>query len=158
MTKKWGQFLPASDPKYTPDWRTSMNASDWDRANWGCPYEQFDEGYFKKEAKKGNVLVCGHWHCSDFHLHYERDYQTRYSIKYARDDYKNDINKTYVGDNLIALDACTVLSGFCNVIVIDDKDYIAYDQNGNKLTKELSESNIILKYPKIETVTVKSEE
>lgn len=156
MTKKWGEFFPTGNPRYMPEWRTKSTESDWDRAMWDCPYERFDSGLFDEEKKNGKTLVCGHWHAKDFHIHYETEL-LNYRAKYYRNNFSNTTNEIYYGDNLIALDACTVLSGFVNVLVIDDKCE-AYNQHGEKLTKELSKSKLIMTKPIIETVTVKPKE
>lgn len=94
--------------RYEPNWRTNATPKQWYEATWGCPYSLYDDGYFDEEKKKGKILICGHWHAKDFHVRYENKYED---------------NTTYISDNLIAIDACTVISGFVNVLVIDDKDY-----------------------------------
>lgn len=154
LIKKWGEFFPVSDPKYMPNWRECKDSSIWNKATWGCPYEQFDLGYFDEEIKKGKILVCGHWHCADFHIRYEQEILNEYSIKSERQEYKtNEINQIYYGDNLIAIDGCTLVSGIVNVLVIDDKDFKAYDQHQQELNKEISKGRLVRKYPKIETIT-----
>ena len=92
--------------EYFKDWRKTATEQEWLDATWGCPYKQFDAEYFSQELETDKILVCGHWHAADFHKNYEHIT--------ARDD------SAYVGKNLIALDACTVLSGFCNVMTIDE--------------------------------------
>lgn len=89
-------------PTNVANWREADKAS-WGEARWGCPYTQFDEGLFNEPGK---TLVCGHWHCSDFHKHYEG--------KGPYEDFT-----PYVSDGLIAIDACTAYSGETNVIVIE---------------------------------------
>ena len=158
MVKKWGEYFPADEPKYMPDWRECKLETYWEKASWGCPYLQFDLGYFDEEIKKGKILVCGHWHCADFHLHYEEGIQNDCAIRLSRDDYRVDINEIYFGDNLIAIDGCTIATGIVNILVIDDKNEKVYNQYKEELTKELSKSCVIRKYPKIETVTIRQED
>ena len=128
------------------NWR-ELKGYAWIDATWGCPYRLFDLGLFNKEIERGKTLVCGHWHCSDFHLHYE----SKYSIQ-GRSNYENSMNEIYYGDNLIAIDGCTVISGIVNVLVIDNGKL--YNQHQQELTKELSESRLKLKHPIIETVMI----
>jgi hypothetical protein len=89
--------------EYDSDWRNSF---DWYDAMWGCPYNKFKDGLFDEEIKKGKVLVCGHWHTSDFYAKVNNDY-TKYDCP------------IYYSDNLIALDACTASTYRVNVLVIE---------------------------------------
>jgi len=82
------------DPKksaYNPNWRNASNY-EWESARWGSPWKQYLDGLFDKEKENGKILVCGHWHTSDFH-------------KYLGSDFaganRHDI---YYGDNIIAID------------------------------------------------------
>ncbi len=100
-------FIPAVPDGL--DWRTDKNA-DWEKAEWDCPYALYDSGKFKREMAIGKTLICGHWHASDFHSHYEGA------------PYMGDFTP-YCGRHLIALDACTAHTKMCNVIVIDDSDF-----------------------------------
>ena len=59
----------------------------------------------------GKTILCGHWHCSFGHCHYEND----------GDEFFGKPNfSPYCADGIIALDACTPLSGKVNCIVIED--------------------------------------
>lgn len=62
-------------------------------------------------TEPGKAIVCGHWHCSFGHSHYEG--------KGGEFDNAPDFTP-YYGNGIIALDACTVLSRKVNCIVIDD--------------------------------------
>ena len=65
----------------------------------------------KSPTEKGKTIVCGHWHCSFGHSHYEND----------GGEFDNNPNFTpYYGDGIIALDACTVISKKVNCIIIED--------------------------------------
>lgn len=91
--------------RYEPNWRECATRRQWIEATWKCPYWLIDDGYFDKEIEKGKRLVCGHWHASDFHWHY------------GGSDKDNTI---FYGENVIAIDSCTVLSGFVNVLVLEE--------------------------------------
>lgn len=119
------------DYVYDPDWR---NVQNWEEFLWGCPYSLFNKGLFDPEIKNNKILVCGHWHTSDFHEIYERDYSNNFNI--------------YYGEHLIALDACTAYSGQVNVLVIDMDTNKCYDQNGELSVKKVIEPSVI------ETVSV----
>ena len=60
---------------------------------------------------KVQAIVCGHWHASYGHTVYEK----------KGSEFGPDANfQPYYGNGIIALDACTVVSGFVNCIIIDD--------------------------------------
>jgi hypothetical protein len=100
------------DPQYFPTWRTDATREEWDQATWGCPYWSIDNGMLKEEPSK--TLVCGHWHAYDFRQHY-------LNVRYHDYDllYDNEVHKTYFGEGVIALDACTAISKMVNVLKID---------------------------------------
>lgn len=116
--------------EYNKDWRKVNNPHDWNKALWGCPWRQFDEGLFDEEIKNNKVLVCGHWHTSDFHSRYEEDYINDNGFEV--DQSKNFT--IYFGKNLIGIDGCLAYTNTQNVLVIDgDK---CYDQNLKELKVE----------------------
>ena len=115
FTEHWGRLYPETDPEYNPDWRQNATNAEWDRAIWGCPWRLYDAGFFDQEKEKGKVLVCGHWHSSDFWN----------SFKGTKKDTYTDNPIFYDPDfNIIALDACTVTSGYINVLVVESDDCI----------------------------------
>ena len=126
--------------EYFKDWRETANNFELEDATWGCPYQQYIDGYFKEEAANGKVLVCGHWVVTDFRQHINNKWSDDTSI--------------YKFENIIGLD-CGVwkyrdTKAYChpqNVLVIDDKDFNkCYDQYGVELKDETS-------IPRIETTT-----
>lgn len=112
---EWVNYLEIKDyiithsfiPIEVQDWRKDATPSQWKKAMWGCPYKQFDAGYFDEEIEKGKTLVCGHWYSNDFYKHYDR---------------LSGVYEIYKRDNLIAIDSCTPLSHKINVLVIDDEE------------------------------------
>ena len=127
--------------EYFKDWRETANNFELEDATWGCPYQQYLDGYFKEEAANGKVLVCGHWVVTDFRQHINNK-------KWSED------TSIYKFENIIALD-CGVwkyrdMKAYYhpqNVLVIDDKDFNkCYDQYGTEIKDETS-------IPRIETVT-----
>ena len=126
--------------EYFKDWRKTANNFELEDATWGCPYQQYIDGYFKEEAANGKVLVCGHWAVTDFRQHINNKWSEDTGI--------------YKFENIIGLD-CGVwqyrdTKAYYhpqNVLVIDDKDFNkCYDQYGTELKDETS-------IPIIETVT-----
>ena len=117
-------FIPLQLPDndgvghYYPNWRETATDKMWYEATWGCPYKIYLAGCFKEEERKGKILVCGHWHTSDFYnkLLYptERD-------KWLSDS-NNPIFKNELFPGLIGIDACTVLSKRVNILVISESD------------------------------------
>ncbi len=107
---------------YLPDWRKlEPDCQLWQDARWGCPYDLF-EHFFGEERKKGKILVCGHWHVQDFHSHYE-----------------GTVNNShiYCHDGLIGLDACTPISGRCNVLVIEENGKCYDGADGKELNPSI---------------------
>lgn len=114
-------FIPTHE-----NWRVIKDLKDlnWEDARWGCPWRNFKDGLFNNEIKKGKILVCGHWHASDFHTQFEGKNYDDFTI--------------YYGKNLIALDACTAYSKFCNVMILEKESTNklsdnCYDTNKNLL-------------------------
>jgi len=91
------------------NWREEATQEMWDAATWGCPWKFYKAGLFDEEIKNGKTLICGHWHTSDFYKNL--DNKIDYDIE--------EKCPIYNRDNIIALDACTVLSNRVNVLVID---------------------------------------
>ena len=125
--------------EYFPDWRTDATDLEWYDSRWGCPYQQWLDGYFKEKDK---VLVCGHWVVTDFRQHVNNKWSDDTSI--------------YKFENLIGLD-CGVWTYKStkkyhhpqNVLVIDDSDFNKLtDEYGTELEDETS-------VPRVETITLK---
>lgn len=98
-------FVHATIPKIA-FWRERSTRLNWAEASWPCPYEFYDIGFFSDEEANGKVMVCGHWHASDFHERYEGDGSENFDI--------------YYGPHLIAIDACTAYSKKSNVLVLEE--------------------------------------
>ena len=97
--------------EYMPvkDWR-SADAAAWNNARWINGMEAAYHGIIEN----GKTIVCGHWHCSFGHAHYEMD----------GGEFDNSPNfAPYYGKGIIALDACTPVSQKVNCIVIEDSIY-----------------------------------
>ena len=113
-----GSYYSTGDKYYFKDWRTQSSAYDWEEASWGCPWSQYERGYFKEEETNGKTLVCGHWHTSDFWNHL--DYATDREKQLAQDN--NPIYNSDKFPGLIGLDTCTVLSHKVNILVLKENE------------------------------------
>lgn len=88
------------------NWREAGSEM-WERARWINGMEAAHGG----ATEEGKTIVCGHWHCSFGHSCYEGD----------GGEFDNNPNfEPYYGNGIIALDACTPVSGKVNCIVIED--------------------------------------
>jgi len=92
---------------YREDWRNAT-PTEWEDATWGCPWS------FAKEKwnKTGKMIMCGHWHTSDFFNHLTKQHKDLYDCPIF-------ISKKY---KLIGLDACTVRSNKVNVLVLTEEE------------------------------------
>ena len=88
-----------------PDWRQASD-EEWEDATWGCPWALYLNGL----APDNKTLVCGHWSTRDFRVHIDHT---------PKADSSFDL---YTNRGLVALDACTARTGFCNVFVFE-KDH-----------------------------------
>lgn len=113
-------YLRGHNYSYNPDWRQAL-PYEWEGATWGCPWMLSQAGL----NKTGKTIVCGHWHASDFHDHLPDDPLLCDGV-----DPRNE-NEIYFSKDIIAIDACTARSGFCNVLVIEGNQ--CYDRHGNPL-------------------------
>lgn len=112
FTHGWIPCTPISvcsnEMEYVPiaDWRNA-DKDIWDKARWINGMAAAHAGI----TEPGKTIVCGHWHCSFGHSRYEHD----------GGEFDCNPNFTpYYGTGIIALDACTPVSGKVNCIVIDD--------------------------------------
>lgn len=90
---------------YRPDWREATD-QEWEDASWGCPWVMAQKGL----VPQGKTIVCGHWTAAEFPRYLDENFT----------DYPN--YNIYRGHGCIALDACTVRSGFCNVLVLTEDE------------------------------------
>lgn len=95
--------------RYDANWRNACS-SDWKLARW---INSMDAALTCTERK---TLICGHWHCSYGHSYYE--------LKGSEFGEDADFSP-YYGSGIIALDACTAVSGRVNVIILEDEPLAA---------------------------------
>ena len=95
---------------YKDDWRDS-SPHEFENATWGCPWMLAKSGL----NKTGKIIVCGHWHTSDF-------FNNLKHLKKKFNVYESNpifISKRY---KLIGLDACTAATNKVNVLVINENE------------------------------------
>ena len=94
------------------NWRQyGLTSREWREAAWECPYKIYLDTKDSEELKN-RIVVCGHWHTSDF-------WNTLEDKKYNYRDFNPIfISKKYPG--LIGIDACTAATYGCNVLVINE--------------------------------------
>lgn len=100
---------PNSKYRYDPDWRNADILA-WRGARWSNGMDLACKHHILEPSK---TVVCGHWHASYAHALFEG----RGSERGEDADFS-----PFYGNGIIALDACTVRSGFVNVIVINDDE------------------------------------
>ena len=98
--------------KSRPDWREATD-KEWEDATWGCPWLMAQKGL----VPKGYTVVCGHWTAAEFPRYLDKNLT----------NYPN--YNIYRGHGCIALDACTVRSGFCNVLVLTEDELKSSKEN-----------------------------
>ena len=89
---------------YITDWRKASK-DEWESARW---YNGMEATQVCMEEK---TILCGHWHTSYGHAKFEQ--------KGSELGPDADFSP-YYGSRIIALDACTALSGKVNVVVLED--------------------------------------
>lgn len=101
------------ETKYDKDWR-ERPLEYWEEATWGCPWKDYLRGL----NKTGKVIVCGHWHTSDFwnNLVYTNDKDKQLDIYEHNPIFRKE------GINLIGLDACTAVTRGVNILTISESE------------------------------------
>lgn len=89
---------------YREDWREADDYA-WGKARWLNGME------LAPGCREKKTILCGHWHASFGHAVFERR---------GSEDGPDAIYTTYCGPGILALDACTVVSGMVNVEVLED--------------------------------------
>jgi hypothetical protein len=86
--------------------------ADWDEARWINGMSAWHHG--ARLPKK--TIVCGHWHTSWGHSHLHQD-RKEFPDKNRKDWQKSF--EIFKDEGIVAVDACTAYSGFCNCYVIE---------------------------------------
>lgn len=91
------------------NWRDS---EEWGRARWINGMSAWHKG----ARLTGKTIVCGHFHSSWGHSHIHQD-RKEYPAKNRKDWRESFI--PFVDEGIIAIDACTAYTEFCNCLVLE---------------------------------------
>lgn len=92
-------------------WRDAPKAL-WNEARWINGMDAWDYG-----IRDSKTIYCGHWHSAWGHcyLHHDANEYKDYPIKGRAVNYA-----PFVDDGIVALDACTAISGIVNCVVLEE--------------------------------------
>lgn len=88
---------------YDENWRNASRSA-WEKARW---YNGMDMAY-NGIIEPNKTIICGHWHTGYGHYHYK-------AVGFT----EHDCSDIYFDKGIIALDACTALSGKVNIFYIE---------------------------------------
>ncbi|MBR4800531.1 MAG: metallophosphoesterase [Clostridia bacterium] len=92
--------------KKIEDWRNA-GREDWTEARWINGMDAWMQGVRERDK----TIVCGHFHCSYGHA----------NIEHRGSEFGEDADfSPFVADGILAIDACTAVSGKVNCVVIED--------------------------------------
>lgn len=95
-----------------PNWRDA-SWDEWEQARWINGMEMWKyTGH-----PEGKTIICGHFHCSWGWSHIDQKYKE--FPHYTHDDFQYSF-QPWIKEGIMAIDACTVYSHKCNVIVIEE--------------------------------------
>ena len=112
------KYMPYKDFYFNANWREASE-EDWENARW---YNGMEFACQRNLYLRDKTVVCGHYHCSYGHANVEGEGAERgpraiYTPFYGQRPYQPDAPLAVIG-----LDACTVVSGFMNCLVLEDGD------------------------------------
>lgn len=101
------------------DWDAPKSKRVWADARWENGMEMAENGFIID----GKTTVCGHWHTSYGNV--RKMYPNKSSYRYL--EFSEDISKRklmgiYRNKGIIAVDACTAWSGFCNCLKLKEDE------------------------------------
>lgn len=101
---------------YDPNWRNASR-NRWKEARWLNGMKEANAGV--REPNK--TIVCGHWHAS--YGNSRKKYPDALDREYPALEFSDmELFKPYYGDGIIAIDACTAYTGYCNVITMNEDE------------------------------------
>lgn len=112
--EKPDSFFDIIHPKYIYDgnWRDANKAA-WKASRWDNGMSLWDKGI----RVKGKTVYSGHWHSSYGHANLHHD-----GAEFPDEEHPElkVIYTPFIDEGIVALDACTNVSGFINCVVIDE--------------------------------------
>ena len=101
---------------YDPNWRQAGKHR-WKEARWTNGMAGASRGILEP----GKTIVCGHWHASYGNSRKNFPGKDDYSYHFLEFS-DNELFKPYYNDGIIAIDACTSHTGFCNMLVMTEDE------------------------------------
>ena len=96
--------------------RDNWREGDWKKARWINGMEAWNQG-IRIEDK---TIVCGHWHTSWGHSHLH-NVGCEWEQPWISDKIDTSMHsEPFIDKGIIAMDACTAISGRVNIITFDD--------------------------------------
>lgn len=105
--------LSNGQPAYNDDWENG----NWEQARWANGMQMWRS---RELRPTGIVVVCGHWHTS-WGWHNIDGTTPEFPDKGS--SLCEKAFAPFKKKGLVALDSCVAYSGFCNCVVLDDKDW-----------------------------------
>lgn len=101
---------------FNSNWRNA-NKKEWNKARWYCGIEMAENGIIEPNK----TIICGHWHAAYGNIKKEHpECLTRHDTDKFLYDPKFHI--PYYSNGIIAIDACTALTHFCNCLVFNEDE------------------------------------
>lgn len=103
---------------YDPKWRKATK-SRWEDARWINGMYYAHNGILEPNK----TIVCGHWHASYGNIRKEKGWDS-FSDRYFKplEFSDNELFKPYEDKGILALDACTAHTFFCNVVTFTEEE------------------------------------
>lgn len=119
-----------NSPGYNYENYKKASKDAWDEARWLCGFNEWAtmEKLIKKHKMKSlnKTIVCGHWHTAYGHATF---HNKGVDVRNAHGNYDECCFEAFEDKDIIGLDACTVISHKCNVLVIEEDGSHWFCQN-----------------------------
>lgn len=131
LTSNRFSFVEADDYVFVHGWIPCNKYSgkvdeNWDSpdANWhGARWINGMQAWHVGARLEGKTIVCGHFHTSWGHSHLHQD-RKEFPNK-GRKDWQKSF-EPFVDEGIIAIDACTAYTEFCNCITLEVKEICVF--------------------------------
>lgn len=113
---KWGYYLGLDG--FDPNWRYASPYA-WEEAVWENGMRAWNHGI----REPGKTIFCGHWHTSWGHVALHKQ---GVEFPWEGDDPKLACFCPFIDEGIIAMDACTAVSGKVNCLVFTEEELNGY--------------------------------
>lgn len=122
-----------NSPNYTFENYAKASKDAWLDARWMNGFSEWADmqRMIKKHKMKplNKTVVCGHWHTAYAHATF---HNKGVDVRKANGNYNECCFDAFEDKGIIGLDACTVISHKCNVLVIEEDGSYSFYQNDAK--------------------------